>query len=137
MKINKLGIRTHLKLGLFYGVLASVVQGFAEALILSIKSSDFIFRPQDIFQSQVVFLLSGILDIDREKAIPWISGESLGPNFIDRISLLPTLITVYAVVGFVTGICLGVFLWVAFSFLKKKPRLCEVVYFLSELSVKL
>ena len=43
MKINKLGIRTHLKLGLFYGVLASVVQGFAEALILSIKSSDFIF----------------------------------------------------------------------------------------------
>lgn len=116
---DSLGLKAHIRVGIFYGTLAGVVQGLAEAFILSIRYNGYIFGPQDIYKSQVFSLISKILHLDKNESIQFILDRYLGPNFMDKIPLIYDLTVVYAIVGLIGGACAGIFLWSAFKFVER------------------
>jgi arylsulfatase A-like enzyme len=105
-------------MGIFYGTLAGLVQGLAEALILSIRYSGHILTPQVTFKTQAFFLIEKLLGLDESASIPFILDRYLGYNFLDKIPLIYDLIVAYTILGLLAGLCLGIMLWTAFRLVK-------------------
>ncbi len=112
-------IKMHLRIGIFFGVLAGLIQGLAEALFLAIRYSGFIFGPQDIYKSHLLRIANRIPQKKKNEPIRFILDSYLGPHFIDKLPLILNLTLAYVVVGLITGVVLGLLLWIAFKVVKK------------------
>ncbi|MGH7792955.1 MAG: sulfatase-like hydrolase/transferase, partial [Thermodesulfobacteriota bacterium] len=113
------GLKTHLSIGVFYGTLLGIVQGLAEALILSIRYSGHILTPQATFKTQAFYLIRWLFGFDETASIPFILDRYLGHSFVDKIPLVYDLIVAHTILGLIAGLCLGSILWVIFRFVKE------------------
>lgn len=89
----------------------SAIQAFLEITIFGVLYSGHIFRPQDIYKSQIFFIFRKILRLGKYSSLPFILDRYLGPTFINKLPYSFALFATYAFLGLVAGLFLGTALW--------------------------
>lgn len=116
-------------MNLYAGLIASgivaLLQSAGEVLGLAFLYHGYIFRPQDLYKSQIFLLARRILGLGRHSSMPQFLDRYLGPDFVDQLPVFFTITGVYAAVSLVTGICLGFIFWLK---LRKKEVSSDEVY---------